>query len=190
MKKKRIIVAALALVLFAAVTRGTMAWFVDSKGSTNKFTTGTVSIDMTEDFVQPDAWTPGTATDKTITIKNTGSLSAYVRVYLVGEWQQNDNGNWVTASNPTLPIDNVTMDMYATSGSGWVKHTDGYYYYRKALDSKKSTDPSLKVKVTFVTGDKNYENKRFVVRAVSEAVQSANNACRSVWGVDVPAITK
>lgn len=83
MKKKTILVAAIAVMLVAAlVVGGTLAYFTDTKSVTNTFTVGNVKIDLTE-----TAWhdnddhtlVPDKFYDKnpTITVKE-GSQDAYV----------------------------------------------------------------------------------------------------------------
>lgn len=49
MKKKTILVAAIAVMLVAAlVVGGTLAYFTDTKSATNTFTVGNVKIDLIE----------------------------------------------------------------------------------------------------------------------------------------------
>lgn len=109
MKKKTILVAAIAVMLVAAlVVGGTLAYFTDKDNATNTFTVGNVKIDLiekerdgnggTKDFTQSKTLYPivGSAqgekdalgmptaknyVDKMVTVKNTGSEAAYVRAY-------------------------------------------------------------------------------------------------------------
>ena len=108
MKKKTILVAAIAVMLVAAlVVGGTLAYFTDTKDAKNTFTVGNVSIDLIEqergeNGLQPftpkkalypivgsaqgekDALGMPTAknyVDKMVTIENTGSEKAYIRAY-------------------------------------------------------------------------------------------------------------
>ena len=90
MKKKTILVAAIAVMLVAAlVVGGTLAYFTDTKTATNTFTTGKVSITLNEmnadgtPFTQNQKLLPGSQTKnniaKRVTItNNTGSEEAYV----------------------------------------------------------------------------------------------------------------
>ena len=111
MKKKTILVAAIAVMLVAAlVVGGTLAYFTDTKDAKNTFTVGNVSIDLIEQqrnadgsklvaFEQgktlypivgsaqgaKDKWGMPLAknyVDKIINVKNTGKSDAYVRVYV------------------------------------------------------------------------------------------------------------
>lgn len=84
MKKKSILVAAIAVMLVAAlVVGGTLAYFTDkSDAKVNTFTVGNVKIDLKEDKWDPAAphtLVPGASYDKdpTITVKE-GSQDAYV----------------------------------------------------------------------------------------------------------------
>ena len=108
MKKKTILVAAIAVMLVAAlVVGGTLAYFTDTKDAKNTFTVGNVKIDLIEqergenglqDFTPKKALYPivGSAqgekdeygmpiaknyVDKMVTIQNTGSEKAYIRAY-------------------------------------------------------------------------------------------------------------
>lgn len=110
MKKKTILVAAIAVMLVAAlVVGGTLAYFTDTKTETNTFTTGGVKIDLIEQqgnedgtglvpYVDGKTLMPivGSAqgekhpngqpiaknyVDKIVTVKNTGKSDAYVRAY-------------------------------------------------------------------------------------------------------------
>ena len=86
MKKKTILVAAIAVMLVAAlVVGGTLAYFTDTKSAPNTFTVGNVSIDLNEQqkgekgletFVQGKQLVPGTSSDgnavsKIVTVTNT-----------------------------------------------------------------------------------------------------------------------
>ena len=108
MKKKTILVAAIAVMLVAAlVVGGTLAYFTDTKSADNTFTVGNVKINLIEqergenglqDFTPKKALYPivGSAqgekdeygmpiaknyVDKMVTIQNTGSEKAYIRAY-------------------------------------------------------------------------------------------------------------
>ena len=111
MKKKTILVAAIAVMLVAAlVVGGTLAYFTDTKDAKNTFTVGNVKINLIEQqrnkdgselvaFEQgktlypivgsaqgeKDNWGMPVAknyVDKIINVQNTGKSSAYVRVYV------------------------------------------------------------------------------------------------------------
>lgn len=190
--KKRLItlIIFMGLLFILLYSKTTQAWFLDSKTEVNNFTTGTINMKLTETFQEPTEWTSGTTTPKIINIQNIGTKKAYVRVWAIGEWQQLQDGNWVTAFNPTLPTDNVIISIDSTSSLKWVKHTDGAYYYKNILNPNEDANPSLKLNVTFNVedGDTRYDGKRLRIKAISEAVQVTHGAYLSVWGVDVPQV--
>lgn len=97
MKKKTILVAAIAVMLVAAlVVGGTLAYFTDTKNATNTFTVGNVKIDLNEQqkgenglekFDQDKTLVPGKSNDgnavsKIVTVSNTGDNDAWVWVEL------------------------------------------------------------------------------------------------------------
>ena len=97
MKKKSILMAAIAVMLVAVlVVGGTLAYFTDTKSATNTFTMGNVKIALDEQqkgengleaFEQNKTLVPGKSNDgnavsKIVTVKNTGANDAWVWVEL------------------------------------------------------------------------------------------------------------
>ena len=97
MKKKTILMAAIAVMLVAVlVVGGTLAYFTDTKSATNTFTMGNVKIALDEQqkgengleaFEQNKTLVPGKSNDgnavsKIVTVKNTGANDAWVWVEL------------------------------------------------------------------------------------------------------------
>lgn len=97
MKKKTILVAAIAVMLVAAlVVGGTLAYFTDTDTKTNTFTMGNVKIDLNEQqkgenglvpFDQNKQLVPGKSNDgnavsKIVTVSNKGDNDAWVWVEL------------------------------------------------------------------------------------------------------------
>ena len=115
MKKKTILMAAIAVMLVAVlVVGGTLAYFTDTKSATNTFTMGNVKIALDEQqkgengleaFEQNKTLVPGKSNDgnavsKIVTVKNTGANDAWVWVelkipaYLVSkEYPTNESKN-------------------------------------------------------------------------------------------------
>ena len=115
MKKKTILVAAIAVMLVAAlVVGGTLAYFTDKDNATNTFTVGNVKIDLNEQqkgenglvpFDQNKQLVPGKSNDgnavsKIVTVSNKGDNDAWVWVelkipaYLVStEYPANESKN-------------------------------------------------------------------------------------------------
>ena len=123
MKKKTILVAAIAVMLVAAlVVGGTLAYFTDTKTATNTFTMGKVSIDLNEQqkgekglesFVQDKQLVPGKSNDgnavsKIVTVTNTS--------------KDNDAWVWVELKIPAYLVSNE----YPTNESKNALHWNSY----------------------------------------------------------------
>ena len=106
--KKKILALCLVVALAAtAVIGGTLAYFTDTDAKSNVFTTGNVEIQLVENFGDNNPQTPeklmpatgsaqaGTLKNgitKEVSVKNTGSEKAYVRVHIAIP-SVLDNGN-------------------------------------------------------------------------------------------------
>ena len=110
MKKKSILMAAIAVMLVAVlVVGGTLAYFTDTKSATNTFTVGDVKIKLDEsnvndpsgDRVTSNEYTgmlPGIQYKKDPVVTNTGKNGAYVRAVVTIE-----NGmNWMGLYNENV----------------------------------------------------------------------------------------
>ena len=115
MKKKSILMAAIAVMLVAVLVGGTLAYFTDTKSATNTFTMGNVSIDLKEQqkgenglepFEQNKQLVPGKSNDgnavsKIVTVTNTSKDNAAwvwvelkIPAYLVSnEYPTNESKN-------------------------------------------------------------------------------------------------
>lgn len=83
MKKKILAMCLCVAMLAIAIVGGTLAYFTDTDAETNVFTTGNVAIDLIEVFDAENAkLMPGIDIQKEVTVQNTGSETAYVRVHV------------------------------------------------------------------------------------------------------------
>lgn len=128
MKKKTILVAAIAVMLVAAlVVGGTLAYFTDTKTADNTFTMGNVAITLDETNAAPDAPTgsrvdgntynvyPGQTVTKDPTVHNTGSNAAYIRATVTVS-------NWATLSKelyPSAELADTLKELVGSFGEGW-----------------------------------------------------------------------
>ena len=125
MENKKSLVA-LALVALVGVVGATFAYFTSSAKLTNEFKTGTYSTSVTEEFISPDNWTPGTTTTKKVNVTNNGSVEVAVRAKYTEKW--------TAADGTDLPLirDSLTIAQFEVN-SNWIEATDGYYYYDDTL---------------------------------------------------------
>lgn len=140
MKKKLVTGALLAAFAATAVTGGTLAYFTDNAEKTNTFTVGNVKIELTEPNWDaagskdaPEVY-PGERLAKDPTVKNIGANPCFVRIS-VTELDQ-----FTEAYGPDAMIGLRTDYKDGKLGDGWVKHTDGYYYYTTPLAVEATTD--------------------------------------------------
>ena len=119
-KKKLLVVLGVSVL---TVLGSAVAYFTTSTDITNLFKAALYQNEVVEEFVSPDNWTPGTTTDKTIKVTNTGSINMAVRVSYTEEW--------ISANGKKLAL----VDLNGNTASiinfneGWTKNSDGYYYY-------------------------------------------------------------
>ena len=148
MKKKSILMAAIAVMLVAVlVVGGTLAYFTDTKSATNTFTVGDVKIKLDEsnvndpdgDRVTSNEYTgmlPGIQYKKDPVVTNTGKNGAYVRAVVTIE-----NGmNWMGLYNEnvwTAPQAEAFKKLICNKmGEGW--SLEDYNYVTNA--ERGSTD--------------------------------------------------
>ncbi len=123
-KKSRKSLIALVLLLLVGVVGGTIAYFTSSAKFDNIFQTSTYGTTYKEEFVAPTNWQPGDVTDKTLTVKNDGSVNVAVRVKMTEAWLAADG-----VTNPGLTIGDQTVALvHLANTNNWVKVGDWYYY--------------------------------------------------------------
>ena len=168
MKRKSVVaIVALVLLLVGAVG-GTLAWMsAKTPAVTNTFEAGEVTTWVNEMF-------DGSA-KKNVSIKNTGTIPAYIRAAVVINWadaQGNVSGTPVTG-------DDYTLDL----GSNKWKKIGSYYYYKEAVNPNKSTDNLIdEIKVAAnVTPPAGYDLQ---VTILAEGIQAMpETAIQEAWGV-------
>ena len=165
--KKKILVFALTIGMIAiAITSFTLAYFTDTKSATNTFTVGNVSIKLIEqqrgengleDFEQSKKLYPivGSAqgdkdkygmptaknyVDKMVTIKNTGTESAYIRAYFAIPSALDDGKDTFNASKNVLHFNYgnkvVNGTVSTTYQVEWIwTHNNGKWnYFETTID--------------------------------------------------------
>lgn len=168
-RKPTLLMLALAILLVAVVGT-TIAYLFTNTGSiTNTFTPASVTTKITEDFKNN--------VKDNVQVQNTGDVEAYIRAAVVVTWQD-DSGNVY----PTAPVEGTDYTV-TYPGNGWVKHTDGYYYYTSPVAAGASTGILL-TDCKPVEG-MTPEDYHLVVEILASAIQSKPaNAVTEAWGVD------
>lgn len=186
--KKKIVVISLIVALVAVIAGGTAAYFTAEDTATNVVTAGNVGIKLHEQskaddgtlapFKDAHGVMPGSAVSKIVTVENTGSGAAWIRVGV-------DKAIELAAGREgEVDLSLVSMDFNTQS---WTEH-DGYYYYNKALAAGETTDP-LFTAVTFGGSMGNlYQGSVATVSVSAQAVQSVNNGQSAVEAAGWPAV--
>lgn len=163
---KALIVAALAVVILTAAVGGTMAWLsTQTKELTNTFEPAKVTCAVNETFENN--------VKSNVSIQNTGTTDAYIRAMIVANWCTAD-GKVVKTASPNYE---------GLPGRGWVKHTDGFYYYTQPVAPDQTTS-MLFTKCEQGTVPEGADHLE--VNIICQAVQSTPaNAVTEAWGVTI-----
>lgn len=169
-KNTRIITLLIALLLFSALAvGGTVAWLTaNATPVENTFTPSHVACEVNESF--------DGETKSNVNVTNTGDTEAYIRVKLV-TYRVNDAAQHIggTATIPTF-----------TPGAGWVKHTDGYYYYTSPVKPNEKPKADLINSITLTGSYNDADGGKQVIEVMAEAIQSQPaKAVEDSWGVTV-----
>lgn len=124
MKQKKLILAALIVVLLAASVGGTMAFLsIKTDPVENIFVPAQVTCDIHESFTNN--------TKTSITVENKSNIPVYIRVALIPYWvDANGNVAGVASWTPSF-----------APANGWEKSGD--YYYYNGVVAVGGTTPSL-----------------------------------------------
>lgn len=194
--KKKIVSATAVLSLGAVAIVGTsLAYFTDKDSKTNQFTTGNVDIELKEEFFQGSKLLPTTGRDeegnlknavkKEVTVKNTGSEDAFVRVHIAipavldeptnasrnllhfnYPKESADAGKWDWTKDAGAPYDGENWNMYSDKIDG-VDYNVYVVTYGTALAKDQETPEKAMHQVYL---DKDATNE--MVAAASEAIGS------------------
>ena len=156
------------VLLLTMMIGGTLAYLtMKTDPIQNVFTPSHVSCFVEEDF-------DGT-TKSNVNVRKDSDINAYIRVklvtYRVNAANQHIGG---IADLPTF-----------TLGAGWVKHTDGYYYYTQPVAPGASPAANLTDSMTLTGVYNDADGGKQVVEVMAEAIQSVpTSAVVSAWNVD------
>ena len=154
MKKKILAMCLCVAMLAIAIVGGTLAYFTDTDSADNTFVTGNVKIELIEKFGDNNPETPekllpatGSAQDDTlkngivkeVSVKNTGTEDAYVRVHIAIP-SVLDNGNPAFDAGKNALHFNYDPDSIGEGKWDWSKTTGAEYtgdwnYYETTVDN-------------------------------------------------------
>ena len=168
-RMNRTAVLLIAIILLISTAVGSTVAFLATKTEPveNSFEYANVSCKVTQNC----------DTDGSIVqVKNTGTISAYIRAAVVANWIDAD-GN-IAASVP----EGYSYDLTCSSGS-WAQGKDGFFYYLLPVAPGASTEGNLLT--CTVTGPETPEYT-LSVEVLAEAIQSTPaSAVNEAWNVVV-----
>ena len=168
-RMNRTAVLLIAIILLISTAVGSTVAFLATKTEPveNSFEYANVSCKVTQDR----------DTDGSIVqVKNTGTISAYIRAAVVANWIDAD-GN-IAASVPK----GYSYDLTYSSGS-WAQGTDGFFYYLLPVAPGASTEGNL---LTCTVTCPETPEYTLSVEVLAEAIQSTPaSAVNEAWNVKV-----
>lgn len=179
--KRKLLLLSVMVICIAIAAAGTLAFFNGDATAHNVITTGKVAIALHEKdadgnkFEDKSGVMPGASIDKIVTVENTGTAPAWIRVKLTPTITL-DTNNPTKLPEGTAPDTTLVQLVTDTTGVWEYNQTDGYYYYTRKLEAGKTTDSAVLTKVTFATTMGNaYQGATATVDVLAQAVQCANN---------------
>lgn len=170
MKLTALIVSA---ALICTAVAATVAFIIDTTDPIeNVMTPSKVACQVTETF-ENDVKT-------NVAVKNTGDTEAYIRAAIVVTWMSEDKTK-VTAAKPQEGTD---YTMIFADNSDWLKGTDGYYYYKKAVAPSAST--GILIASCTPVGNNAPAGFYLSVEIVASAIQSVpETTVETEWNVTI-----
>ena len=177
MTKRKQIVALLFGVLLLAGVAGTFAWLSVTGVLVNEFGFGSVAPSVDEKLdnnVKSD-----------VSVKNSGSAPAYLRVAVDIYWQDQDGarlwGEPVAGTDYTIVWGDKVDAAATNSPSSWVLASDGFYYWTSSVAPMGKTDVLIKR-----VSETKRDGKNLVVDISTQAIQSTpDDAVAEAWNCTV-----
>ncbi|GAA0070422.1 BsaA family SipW-dependent biofilm matrix protein [Clostridium sardiniense] len=180
----------LGIILLFTTTVASLAYFSSKESKKNKFTIGSISTEINENFDKDSAKDVSRNEEikKVVSIKNTGKNPVIVRVIINPQWDEEKDENGKVTKLTTSASNQVQLNFSNTWKEDWIKDNDGYYYYNKILNPGESTSDLLKsisLKNNISQEDiESFKNRNFSVNVSSEAIQVNKEALRKEWNIN------
>lgn len=167
--KKALILMVSLVAILAVSVGGVLAWLAtSSKDVTNTFAPGDTKIEIEEKFennVKSD-----------VKVINKGNIPVYIRANLVFTWKD-------SADNIIKKPADATLTVTPENPTGWVKGSDGFWYYTKPVAADGETTKLIdKATIKFPEG-KGYQMD---LEVMAQSIQAEpKDAVEGAWGVTV-----
>lgn len=117
-----------------------------------------------------------------VSVRNSGKHSVYIRAMIEANWV-NANGDIVAPCD--IRDDGIILDFNIFSGGRWALHTDGFYYYKKAVRPGRQT---YELFTSYIPGTVPVRGSHLEMTVAAQAVEYDSNrkTVREAWGNDIP----
>lgn len=166
-KKKQSIFPIVLILLLGITITGVLAFLTDRESPVlNTFVPTEVTCSVEEDFFDKNV-------KKDVSVKNTCDIDVYIRAAIIVNWVDKD-GNILGAVDES----DILLDIY--EDKGWVKGSDGYYYYGTKVSKDASTNHLIK-ECRLADGTVATEGHYLSVEIIADAIQSSPDIAVDVW---------
>ena len=215
MKKPMLLLAMAAILLLASSigsTQAALTYYSENYVAEVKVSDIDVSVSGIGDSEQAtfalngaEGFKPGETYEKALSVGNTGSIDAYVRVIITKSWQRVPEGSRFPEKVTSLDPEYIELEMLETDG--WLKDESAstferdVYYYTNILEADTSADLGYSFRINpevakeliqknengVITYEYKYADCQSVVEVEVDAVQvnNAEDAIKSAWGISV-----
>lgn len=205
MKKKIIALCLVVALALTAIVSGSLAYFTDKDAADNVFTTGNVKIELKEEFEQNSKLLPATGSaqqgtlengvDKKITVKNTGSEDAFVRVHIAIPSILDDGAETFDAGKNVLHF-NYDPNSIGAGKWDWSKTTGTPYegdwnFYETTIDNVEYNVYVVTYGTALKAGETTAQEAMYQVyldsRVTNADIEKINEALGANWEIKVVA---
>lgn len=125
-----------------------LAFFTTSDEIPNVFNTARYSNTIQETFKSPDKWTPGTTTEKVVTVTNTGNVDMAVRARITESWQSADgtqlDGTFFKDGDSLKELNENSVVTIDINEEDYSKDENGYYVLNTDLKAGETSPAFIK----------------------------------------------
>lgn len=160
-------ICVIALIALDISVASVSAYFSDKEQRVNKVTVGDSNIEIIEEFDPPEEIEPGDSFTKKVRIKNLGKSDCFVRCRIE------------LSDEEILPYLEFDIDK-----ENWSKESDGYYYYKEALEVGNQTGNLMEQVKIKESAPLKVTEKGFSILVYAESYQQGNfkkNQWKEAW---------
>lgn len=177
--RKKYFLFLLAAVLVLGAVGGTLGYYKNSAGVTNRISTKESGVTLREVFNPADHWLPGETKEKQVSFSNSGDVPQVIRFQYTGKWSD--------SSGTSLPEPAVPPTVKLADTGNWTKIGD-WYYYKKVLQPAAVTANVIE-SVTFdksltnggYDGKTDYSDKRYTLTVTVESLSANTTETAAGW---------